>query len=155
MINYKEFFLYIPNSNNLIDFLMVFPLKKKGLLMMSHVFKVKGIWHMNDIKIIQITWLLHVNWFLQNLFINLQFAQNNSSIVQNSNTTTNKENKKFQDLNFQSLWMFQKMIKDLLKLENITGLVIVLCFHSGNENFPLNQLLTGYFYLCIWHVHKL
>ena len=60
---------------------------------MSHVFKVKGIWHMNDIKIIQITWLLHVNWFLQNLFINLQFAQNNSFIVQNSNTTANKEKK--------------------------------------------------------------
>ena len=58
---------------------------------MSHVFKVKGIWHMNDIKIIQITWLLHVNWFLQNLFINLQFAPNNSSIVWNSNTIANKE----------------------------------------------------------------
>ena len=61
--------------------------------MMSHVFKVKGIWHMNDIKIIQITWLLHVSWFLQNLFLNLQFAQNNSSIVQNSKTTANKEQK--------------------------------------------------------------
>ena len=54
---------------------------------------------MNDIKIIQITWLLHVNWFLQNLFINLQFAQNNSFIVQNSNTTANKE-KKFARLEF-------------------------------------------------------
>ena len=66
---------------------------KKGLVIVSHVFKVKGIWQMNDIKLIQITWLLHVNWFLQNLFLNLQFAQNNSSIVQNSNTTTNKEKK--------------------------------------------------------------
>ena len=115
---------------------MVFPLKKKGLLMMSHVFKVKGIWHMNDIKIIQITWLLHVNWFLQNLFINLQFAQNNSSIVQNSNTTTNKENKKFQDLNFQSLWMFQKMIKDLSKFEMLTWL------KSSNGVFPQQQKRT-------------
>ena len=71
--------------------------------MMSHVFKVKGIWHMNDIKLIQITSLLHVNWFLPNLFINLQFAPNNSSIIQNSKTTANKKTKKVQDLNFQSL----------------------------------------------------
>ena len=93
-----------------------------GLLMMSHVFKVKGIWQMNDIKLIQITWLLHVNWFLQNLFINLQFAPNNSSIIQNSKTTANKKTKKIRDLNFQSLWMFQKMIKDLSKLETLTWL---------------------------------
>ena len=59
--------------------------------MMSHIFKVKGIWHMNGINLIQITWLLHVNWFLQNLSINLQFAPNNSSIVQNSKTTANNE----------------------------------------------------------------
>ena len=90
--------------------------------MMSHIFKVKGIWHMNDIKLIQITWLLHVNWFLQNLIINLQFAPNNSSIIQNSKTTANKKTKKIQDLNFQSLWMFQKMIKDLSKLETLTWL---------------------------------
>ena len=90
--------------------------------MMSHIFKVKGIWHMNDIKLIQITWLLHVNWFLQNLFINLQFAPNNSSIIQNSKTTANKKTKKIRDLNFQSLWMFQKMIKDLSKLETLTWL---------------------------------
>ena len=70
---------------------------------MSHVFKVKGIWLMNDIKLIQITSLLHVNWFLQNLFINLQFAPNNSSIIQNSKTTANKKTKKIRDLNFQSL----------------------------------------------------
>ena len=96
LINYKEFiyiYIYLIQITWFSDFLMVFPLKKKGLLMMSHIFKVKGIWHMNDIKIIQITWLLHVNWFLQNLFINLQFAQNNSFIVQNSNTTANKEKK--------------------------------------------------------------
>ena len=49
---------------------------------------------MNGIKLIQITWLLHVNWFLQNLSINLQFAPNNSSIVQNSKTIANKEEKK-------------------------------------------------------------
>ena len=61
--------------------------------MVSHIFKVKGIWHMNGIKLIQITWLLHVNWFLQNLSINLQFAPNNSSIVQNSKTIANKEEK--------------------------------------------------------------
>ena len=89
---------------------------------MSHVFKVKGIWHMNDIKLIQITSLLHVNWFLQNLFINLQFAPNNSSIIQNSKTTKTKKQKKIRDLNFQSLWMFQKMIKDLSKLETLTWL---------------------------------
>ena len=89
---------------------------------MSHIFKVKGIWHMNDIKLIQITWLLHVNWFLQNLFINLQFAPNNSSIIQNSKTTAKIKTKKIQDLNFQSLWMFQKMIKDLSKLETLTWL---------------------------------
>ena len=35
--------------------------------------------------------MLHVNWFLQNLSINLQFAPNNSSIVQNSKTTANNE----------------------------------------------------------------
>ena len=102
---------------------------------MSHIFKVKGIWHMNDIKIIQITWLLHVNWFLQNLYINLQFAQNNSFIVQNSNTTANKE-KKLQDLNFQSLWMFQKMIKDLSKFEMLTWL------KSSNGVFPQQQKRT-------------
>ena len=67
---------------------------------MSHVFKVKGIWHMNDIKLIQITSLLHVNWFLQNLFINLQFAPNNSSIIQNSKTTANKKTKKNPRLEF-------------------------------------------------------
>ena len=60
--------------------------------------------------------------FLQNLFITIQFAPNNSSIVQNSKTTANKKTKKIQDLNFQSLWMFQKMIKDLSKLETLTWL---------------------------------
>ena len=34
-----------------------------------------------------------MNWFLQNLFINLQFAPNNSSVVQNSRTIANKEQK--------------------------------------------------------------
>ena len=58
--------------------------------------------------------------FLQNLFITLQFAPNNSSIVQNSKTAANKEKQKFQDLNFQSLWIFQKIIKALLKLETLT-----------------------------------
>ena len=90
--------------------------------MMSHIFKFKGSWHMNDIKLIQITWLLHVNWFQQNLIINLQFSPNNSSLIQNSKTTANKKTKKIQDLNFQSLWMFQKMIKDLSKLETLTWL---------------------------------
>ena len=87
--------------------------------MMSHIFKVKGIWHMNGIKLIQITWLLHVNWFLQNLSIYLQFAPNNSSIVQNSKTIATKK-KKIRDLKFQSLWIFQTMIKNLLKLETLT-----------------------------------
>ena len=34
---------------------------------------------------------MYVNWFLQNLSINLPFASNNSSIVWNSNTIANKE----------------------------------------------------------------
>ena len=46
---------------------------------------------MNGINLIQITWLLHVNWFLQNLSINLQFSPNNSSIVPNSKTIANRE----------------------------------------------------------------
>ena len=33
-----------------------------------------------------------------------------------------KNKKKIRDLNFQSLWMFQKMIKDLSKLETLTSL---------------------------------
>ena len=44
-------------------------------------------------------WLQHVNWFLQNLLINLQFAPNNSSVVQNSMTIANKE-RKIQRLEF-------------------------------------------------------
>ena len=94
--NLISFYIYLIRITWFSDFLMVFPLKKKkkkGLIMMSHIFKVKGIWHMNGIKLIQITWLLHVNWFLQNLSINLQFAPNNSSIVQNSKTIANKEEK--------------------------------------------------------------
>ena len=99
--NLISFYIYLIQITWFSNFLMVFPFKKKkrkekkkGLIMMSHIFKVKGIWHMNGINLIQITWLLHVNWFLQNLFINLQFAQNNSSIVQNSKSiTTNKERK--------------------------------------------------------------
>ena len=40
-----------------------------------------------------------MNRFLQNLFINLQFAPNNSSVVQNSMTIANKE-RKIQRLEF-------------------------------------------------------
>ena len=45
---------------------------------------------MNEIKLILITWLLHVNQFPHILSITLQFASNNSHIVQNSETIANK-----------------------------------------------------------------
>ena len=86
--------------------------------MMSHVYEVKGIWHINDIKLIQITWLLHVNWFLQFFFYKSaictkQFFYNPKF----QDYSKQKNKKKIRDLNFQWLWMFQKMIKDLSKFE--------------------------------------
>ena len=62
-------------------------------------------------------WLQHVNWFLQNLFINLQFAPNNSSVVQNSKTTANKE-QKIQRLEFSKSLDVQKNDQRLVETWN-------------------------------------
>ena len=62
-------------------------------------------------------WLQHVNWFLQNLFINLQYAPNNSSVVQNSKTTANKE-QKIQRLEFSKSLDVQKNDQRLVETWN-------------------------------------
>ena len=55
--NLISFYIYLIRITWFSDFLIGVSLKKekekkKGLIMMSHIFKVKGIWHMNGIKLI-------------------------------------------------------------------------------------------------------
>ena len=73
------------------------------------------------------------NQLPQILSITLQVASSNFNIVQNSKTIVIKE-KKFQDLSFQSLSKFQRMIKDLLKRKQDLSFLMVFPYKKKTSN---------------------